>query len=317
MGDKSEIKKILKILIYQIMLIPRLIKLKSEIDEYYFFFGSGLILFPTVFLKILGKKFGFILTGSYSKSSKCLYHGIKKIIYYSQHNIERINYHLADRLFVFSKTLIKDFNIEKFSYKIDSDSCPLFIDMDSFKPLNDFSKREKKIGFIGRLSSEKGVEPLLEAIDELSKDKSFDYTFCIVGDGPLRKKDEEYQSKRNNLECKGWVKQTEIPMLMNSFRFHILPSFTEAWGGAHLEAMCCGTIGIANSVGGIPDYSVDGFNSFLLKDNTKDGIVNTIKQVVRIEEDKLLEISHNARKWVEDNFTEEAAAKRWKRILHD
>lgn len=77
--------------------------------------------------------------------------------------------------------------------------------------------------------------------------KTDDVEFLIVGDGPLMS---EMKKELQNAGCIGKVRfvglvsHEKIPDYLNKMKFHILPSHTEAFGGAAIEAMACGAISL-------------------------------------------------------------------------
>jgi len=118
----------------------------------------------------------------------------------------------------------------------------------------------------------------------------------------------EYLGK---FEFCGWVPRSEIPKLLNRIRILVIPSYTEGLPNVMLEAMACGTLVIATSVGTIPDIIKDGETGFILKDNSpktiKEGISRAIehKNQCAIVEKSLSIINNNfsfdesVRLWVE------------------
>ena len=168
---------------------------------------------------------------------------------------------------------------------------------------------------MGRLSREKGVLELAKAIPLILAKKD-DVKFLIVGDGPLMtdmKRELEEVGCIDKVEFVGWIPHEQIPDYLNKMKVHILPSYIEAFGGAGLEAMACGTISITNSVGGIPDIITDGETGFLLKDNQPQTIADKVLEIwVHPELD---EIQRNAEEFVEKTFSYEKAMERCKKVF--
>lgn len=121
------------------------------------------------------------------------------------------------------------------------------------------------IGFVGRLSEEKGVNYLIEAGSVL-KQITETFKIVILGDGP------------NNIELKNLTKskgldneiifsgfQDDIDKWLAAFDVFVLPSLTEGTPMALLEAMSMGIPVIASAVGGVPDIVNNGVNGFLVE----------------------------------------------------
>jgi glycosyltransferase involved in cell wall biosynthesis len=121
------------------------------------------------------------------------------------------------------------------------------------------------IGYVGRLSEEKGVQYLIEAGSVL-KIRDEPFKIIIIGDGP-RKKELEDLAKKKGLEKKiiftGFQNNVEewLPIL----DIFVLPSLTEGTPMALLEAMSLGIPVIASAVGGVPKVVESGVSGFLVE----------------------------------------------------
>ena len=58
-------------------------------------------------------------------------------------------------------------------------------------------------------------------------------------------------------------KQNNIPNLLPQGHVLLLPSETESFGLAALEAMACGLVPVATNVGGVPELIDDGITGYL------------------------------------------------------
>ncbi len=169
------------------------------------------------------------------------------------------------------------------------------------------------VGYIGRLSHEKGVFNFVESIPLIHE-----YDFVIIGDGSLRSNITEYIIE-NNLSDKvkftDWIPHDQLPDYLNKLKLLVLPSYTEGLPNIMLEAMACGTPVLATSVGAIPDVIKDGETGFLLENNSPECIAETALKILHMPDDKLEKVSDNARALVEEKFTFEAAVERWSEIM--
>jgi glycosyltransferase involved in cell wall biosynthesis len=109
-----------------------------------------------------------------------------------------------------------------------------------------------QLGFVGRLSHEKGITFLLEAVAQLKKVLPF--KLHIVGDGPEMEK-VLYEIKNLSLE-----EQVEVyghlaypQKVYDALDILVLPSLTEGIPLTLLEAMSLGIPVIASKVGGVPE----------------------------------------------------------------
>ena len=128
------------------------------------------------------------------------------------------------------------------------------------------------IGFIGRLSIEKGVIYLIEALSHLD---DIDYECVIIGEGPLRHELEDIVASRglkNKVKFLGF-KQNVIPFYAEMDVF-ILPSLNEVLPITIIEAFALKVITIATEVGGVPDLITHG----------KTGMLFPVKDVKKLRE---------------------------------
>lgn len=125
-------------------------------------------------------------------------------------------------------------------------------------------KDEFVIGYVGRLSEEKGVHYLIEA-GSVMKESSEPFKIVIIGDGP-RRKELQAQAKSKGLEKEVILAgfQNDVEEWFSVFDAFVLPSLTEGTPMALLEAMSAGIPPIASAVGGIPKVVEDGVNGFLV-----------------------------------------------------
>lgn len=134
------------------------------------------------------------------------------------------------------------------------------------------------IGYLGRLSVEKGLACLLKAVSELL-DSGMRIKLVIVGDGPERGVLEEQVKANqlvNNVIFTGF--QTDPENWYPAFDIFALPSLTEGTPLALLESMASGVPVIASAVGGVPKVVVDGVNGLLVPP----GVSSAIKEKVQM-----------------------------------
>ena len=126
------------------------------------------------------------------------------------------------------------------------------------------STTDKILIFVGRLSVEKGIDKLLEAVQLIKNTNvkvlivgSIIYNTSIVDDyqNKLRKLAEAI---KDNVIFTGYVAHEELPKVYSSADIAVLPSmWNEPAGLTMLEAMACGIPVITTEAGGIPEYLTD------------------------------------------------------------
>lgn len=205
--------------------------------------------------------------------------------------------------------------MEKYQSKI-SIAHEHVLDFDNFNILKDLSERDNLVGYIGRLSEEKGPMNFVHAISELSRDGSI--KFIIGGSGRLLDKIRSYL-KNNclnaNIELIGWIPHTDLPPHLNNLRLLVVPSYSEGLPNIMLEAMACGTPVLATPVGAIPDIIADGDTGFLMENNSPECIASNV--IRALEHPDLKGVAQRARSLVEREFTFERAVEGWRAVLED
>ncbi len=125
-------------------------------------------------------------------------------------------------------------------------------------------KDEFVMGYVGRLSEEKGVQFLIEAGSVL-KERIKSFKIMIIGDGP-RKKYLENMVREKGLEQEiiftGF--QANIEDYLPALDVFVLPSLTEGTPMALLEAMSMKIPIVATAVGGVPKVIKHGINGLLV-----------------------------------------------------
>jgi glycosyltransferase involved in cell wall biosynthesis len=304
--------KIIKYLKMQLNICKIIINNSHKFDILFFHVGSDLIL-PIVLSKILGKTVYLELTGSLSQ---CLDLGGSRRNIFSNLFlvIERINYILSDNIFIYGESSIKFFCLDIFKNKVVI-AAPHFYDINAFKMIKKPSNRDYNIGYVGRLSEEKGVLNFIESIPTLLE-KIPDLEIIIVGDGNLLSTIIDFSEKKgigNRMHIIGDVPHDKIPEYLNKLKLLILPSYSEGLPNILLEAMACGTPVLVTPVGNIPDIIKNGKNGFILKENSPECITNEVLNILRCK--NVDDVAENARSLIETDFTQEAAIAKWEKFL--
>lgn len=317
MFNESIISKMHRLLTTQFWISTKLIQLSKQIDIVILFFGANLLFLPMLIAHIQGKKILIVVTGSDSQSIEMMYPGVLGRFFSSIfRRIEHFNYNLTDKIIVYSQSMVNAMNLNRYREKIITEGYRGYIDAEHFGIIKNIAVRKNIIGYIGRLSGEKGVINLVKAIPNILR-KNDSIKFLIIGEGELKNDMVQKLNEdgcMNNVKFEGWIPNQNIPTYLNKMKFLVLPSYTEGLPGVILEAMACGSIVIANSVGGVPDIIKDGETGFLLKNNSPEHITSKILDIIKYPQ--LNEIQINARKFVEANYTHRKAVERYEKILN-
>ncbi len=313
-SKSSSFVRAIRFIGYQVRVSREIMRLSKQIDLVLIRGGQPLLL-PTIMSRILRKKVYISCTGSISNMVRMVYpQPVGMIFAYIIKVICKINWRLADRIIVASKSEIEFEGMQGLERKISTNGT-LFVDVDKFNIQKELYERANTIGFISSLKRYKGI---MEFVKSISLIQSFDagIDFLIGGHGELSNTIRDYLKESDmidRVELTGWIPHDELPRYLNRLRLLILPSYTEQFGQIILEAMACGTPVLATPVGGIPDIIEDGQTGFIMEDNSPECIA---KNVIRaLNEPNLTTIVRNARLLIESEYSYEAVVNKYRRIF--
>lgn len=124
----------------------------------------------------------------------------------------------------------------------------------------------------------------------------------MIGDGPERG-NAEYIARKHGIEDDVLFlgKQDNVHRLLPLFDVLLMPSLTESFGLAALEAMACGAVPVATRVGGVPEVITDGRDGFLAEVGDVDTMAERVLRLLR-EPELRTEIARTARETAETRF---------------
>lgn len=307
-SGKNVITRVTKYIYTQLKISYTVFKLREEVDFYIFFLGGDGLILPMLIVKLLNKKVISAPADYIVRVERDVPSQLLKIL----NNINRL---LSNRIVIYTPTLIKEWDLEKYKNKIYI-AREHFLDFDEFKTKKKFYERDNLVGYIGRLSEEKGILNFVKAISGVVKE-SDDLKFLICGDGPLCdeiKKHLDENALTDKVKLAGWIPHDELPDYLNKLNLVVLPSYTEGLPNLMLEAMACGTPVLATPVGAIPDIIIDGETGFIMKSNSPECIAENVMRM--LEHPNIERIVENAKALVEREFTYEDAVERYRKILY-
>ena len=301
---------IAKAALVQIRFSRKIVQLRHEIDIVVCSLGCYYQL-PVLLARLLGKKVVCASTGIDSRGARVNYGSTLATF---TDLLTRFNFTLSQAILVESLRLGTCQELAPFKSKLCHGA--LFLeDQDHFQSHTSLQDRRNKVGYIGRLTAEKGVMEFVQAIPIALKQRP-DVHFLIIGTGTLDrtlKTALHAEPWASHVTWLRWVAHERIPDYLNQLKLTVIPSYSEGLPNLALEAMGCGTPVLATGVGGVPDLVKDGETGFLLQDNTPDTIAQAM---VRILDDARLEtVALQARALIEQHYSLEAASKRYQAIL--
>jgi len=284
--------------------------LSQKKTDLYIFFLSQCLTLPVLTLKFMGKNPILVLGSSNSQVNKSKKSFLLKILIIE----ERLNFFLAKKIVLYSRHLIHDWHLERYQDKIIIGHRH-YIQFENFSIIKPFFQRDCVIGYVGRLSEEKGILNFIDALPGIIKHNN-NLRILIIGDGPLK---DLILSKlqmlgiQNTVTLTGWIPHDELPKYLNMFRLVIVPSDTEGLSNTVLESMACGTPVLTTPVGALPDFIKDGQTGFIMITNSPECICQNV--IRSLNSPDLEKIIINALDLLKREFTFDSAVRRYSEIL--
>ncbi|MBI5765963.1 glycosyltransferase family 4 protein [Candidatus Falkowbacteria bacterium] len=164
-----------------------------------------------------------------------------------------------------------------------------------------------------RLTKKNGIRYLIEAMQYIDRE------LLILGDGELRSDLEELVNKldlKNKVKFLGHVSYEEVYKYLSQSSVFVRPSLSEGLGNAFLEAMTMGVPIIGTSVGGIPDFLIDGQTGWFCRPKDPKSTAEKINYI--LDPKNAETVNHvvvNARKLVREQYNWDKIAQRMKNIF--
>lgn len=194
---------------------------------------------------------------------------------------------------------LKEETVKNFNLTREIEVIPNFIDFSRFKKTDkDHFKKaiapngEKILTHVSNFRKVKRVEDVVKMFDLVRK--KIPSKLFLVGDGPERMNIEILCRSLGNCEDVRFLgKQDAVEELLAVSDLFILPSETESFGLAALEAMAVEVPVISSNAGGIPEINIQGKTGFM---STVGDFEDMAKNAVYILEDeaRLKEFKKNA-----------------------
>ena len=135
------------------------------------------------------------------------------------------------------------------------------------------------IGFVGRFSSEKGPDRLIDAFAEIAGTAK-DARLVMLGDGPMED-DVRAQAQRLGLDDRVlWLGPVDGREHMPALDILALPSAYEGLPYAVLEARAAGLPIVATDVGGVSTVVSDGSDGFIVKNWDQSAFAGRLAELV-------------------------------------
>jgi glycosyltransferase involved in cell wall biosynthesis len=176
---------------------------------------------------------------------------------------------------------------------------------------------ENYILYFGRLSQEKGVDILLQAIKILKKAGSIPIKFYLAGSGPQEWKLKEFVKSENLqdlVKFLGYLGKEELRETIKNSLFTVMPSVVyESFGLAILESYQAGKPVLASNLGALPELVKEEKTGTLFKAGSSEDLAKKIILICQ-DENKLAEMGGEAEKLVQKKYNKELHWRELKKI---
>lgn len=165
---------------------------------------------------------------------------------------------------------LRDETYRRFDIRKDIEVIPNFIDLDRFQRSNKehFRKaispeNEKIIVHVSNFREVKRVPDVVSVFDYVLK-QDIKAKLLLVGDGPDRNRAEQRCRDLGICDRVRFLgKQEQVEEVLSIADLFLIPSGSETFGLAALEAMGCGVPVISSNIGGLPEVNIHGETGYL------------------------------------------------------
>lgn len=200
---------------------------------------------------------------------------IHKVLVHSSNNADILNGIIPDKIEIIDQTTL-----------IQKDLLELTI-----KP----NKANLVFGYLGRLSQEKGIVPLLEIFNKI------DFPILVAGSGSL--KPQVLDLLKNKNQFLGEIDLEELKDFFRKIDILIISSFEESGPLVGIEAMAAGKIIFSTKVGAMVGRLSKTKNNFWFDINKKESLLDLIANLQNFSDDEIIEIKKSNRRIFLENYS--------------
>jgi glycosyltransferase involved in cell wall biosynthesis len=207
------------------------------------------------------------------------------------------------------------------SFEGEIEVIPHFVDTDLFQPLDrselrgELSLRGTVIGYLGRLTEEKGLDDLRRAAEILWQ-RGADVSLLLIGGGPMTEQLRAWSRRhpRGRVVLAGPVPHSAAPDYLNVADILAVPSRTtstweEQFGRVLVEAAACEVPVVGSSSGNIPNLIGELRSGLVFSERNPQALADAIDEFLA-DPSRRAEIGREARRRVEARYGLEAIADR-------
>jgi len=192
---------------------------------------------------------------------------------------------------------------------------PLGVDLDVFRPPPQ-PPRDPIVGFFKGFGHAYGALDWVRAMPEVVRHMP-GVRFDLLGDGPLLQVCRRLVTEmdlNDRVRFLPPMTQPELARVISSWQVTVMPSHTESFGVAALEASAVQLPIVASRVGGLTETVQDGRTGILVTPRDSNAIAHAVIDLLR-DADKRIQLGRCGRQFVAEHFEADACIRRWCRFL--
>lgn len=202
---------------------------------------------------------------------------------------------------------LKEQSIVNYQLEKEIEVIPNFVDTNHYKPMDATAMRrniapngEKILIHISNFRVVKRVPDTIRILEKVNKE--IPTKLILVGDGPDRSECERLCRELNLCDKVIFLgKQEALIEILNCADLFLIPSQSESFGLAALEAMSCGLPVISSTVGGLPELVLHNETGFIAQIGDVERMAKYVIDLLTNEKKYNL-FSKNARRRAVENF---------------
>ena len=181
------------------------------------------------------------------------------------------------------------------------------VDVDRFRSVSREGDRPLRVGFVGRLLTDKGIREFVEAAQTLAG-RFPEVEFVAAGEpdagNPAAVSAEELTKWKRNGSVKFLGQVEDMPGFLNTLDLFVLPSYREGLSRSLIEAGACGLPAVTTDVPGCRDVVTDGENGRVVPVRDAGALAGAIGEL--LADDALrARMGRKAREVIEAGFSNE------------
>ena len=174
---------------------------------------------------------------------------------------------------------------------------------------------ERVIGHLSNFRPVKRIDAVIEIFDRIRKE--IPAKLLLIGDGPERN-NAEYMVRDKGIENDVVFlgKQGSVVDMLSACDLFLLPSQTESFGLAALEALACEVPVVASDVGGLPEVVTHGEDGYLVDPENIEEMARRSLEIIS-DPERNREIGRQARKNAQLRFCSTKIVPRYEKFYED